>query len=208
MVRNDYSEEEYSQYLKAIIELCYRHLDVVIQERWTNSMDMMGVNGKTGIIPTNVIDVSAMLFDDTDLEPIPTFQEQTWILNKPVNRSLRKHAILLFGFSREDHSSYWPYNVIWNSLIPSIFMIITWGVLLVKHRWKESFIYTFALVKIPIICLTAPSIFFFYMLSVYLVGWASLFVGFMWMIRNRWEKKINLLIANVPYSFREVIMCG
>ena len=185
VVKAGYSETEYHDYMKAIIELAIKHYDVVVKERVKNALSMMGVYGKQGYVSTNIIDVAAKLFDEEEIGPNKIFQNENWLFNKPISAYVRKNVILLLGFSRSDGTTYRPYFLFWNSLLPSLFMFFTCCCLFVKKAWKEFMVYCFALVKIPIICITAPSTFFFYMLSAYMLGWASLTLCFLILASNK-----------------------
>ncbi len=177
---SDYSDSDYKAYMKAFVKLCLRHPEVVLRERWANARNILGLNGKMDGLESNILGRSLLLFEETEVEPIPTFQEEDWILQGPISAGLRNATILFLGCCDSGKNALPIFYFFWNSAIPICFMIITWVVLLIRKRFGYALVYFFALLKVPLIILAAPSAFFFYMLSAYLIGWSSLLFGLLW----------------------------
>lgn len=169
VIREGHTEEEYRMYIQAIVKICIKEWKVVMTERIDNLIHMFGIK-KYGHIYTNVIDVSSKLYDDVDIVQVKLFKEQNWKASKPINISLRRNTILLLGCSNYDETSYFPYQIIWNSFIPFVALIgssIYW----IKKKNILLLINIMIILKTLIIIITSPSWFFFYMLSTYLFGW-------------------------------------
>jgi hypothetical protein len=66
-------------------------------------------------------------------------------------------------------------DVVYSAIPAIVIILIAFVILLAKRKWKELFLVTGVLVKVPLVFLTAPSKLFMYYYSVYLFGYFLLF---------------------------------
>lgn len=171
LVKTGYSDYEYTCYMKSIIKLCLNHIDVVLCERINNALSIMRIKNINTQI--HVVDGAATIYEPCN-GIYQALKDEKWIIKNAAFKNVRRKIILLAGQKRIDGSLMWLNVLVWNSFIPVVVMIIAWFRLLVCRRIKQLFVYSFAMIKIPIIVATAPSSYFLYFLSAYMIGWAIL----------------------------------
>lgn len=185
LVRDGYTKQEYSEFVKAFIKLCLRHPKVVIKERMQLFMSSIGMTEGT---VTN-IDRGAALYDAGGSNSAnETLTQMKWIANQPVFKTLRKFVMYSLGCRTMDGSRI-PviYNIIWNAVIPIIALVAIWVELLIRKKWKLLLLATAVVTRIPIVALTQPANWFMYVLPFYLVGYVYIIYRILMCIS--WRKK-------------------
>lgn len=165
---DDFTDEEYSEYIKAFIKLSFKYPGVVISERWITFIDGCGATGKTwAYIPD-----AADLFDSENMSQIAEdTQSRNWIAFKPISKDLRRDFINLIGARRDDGTDIiWLKLIIWNAIIPELILIISWFRYLFKKEWYYWGIVTAILIRMPVVALGEPTAWIMYHLSFYLLG--------------------------------------
>ena len=159
--------------MKAFIKLSFEYPQTVIKERWNLFIVASGITGQT----TTNIDYSYHFFDDNNNNTSSqNMIEQNWLLNKPLSVNLRKHLIHILGLQIGDKVLFMKL-VIWNAIIPLGVLLVTWIVTLSKKKWKEWWILTAILIRVPVVILSQPSGWIMYYLSFYLLGYVVLVYG-------------------------------
>lgn len=164
---NEYSDDEYSNYLKAFVKLIIRYPKDFMQERLSMFIDTSGLNSKQ----VNIVDTTACIFDD--LVTREQIQYSKTSSEKPINRELRKAVIYLLG-CKDFSGKSTPFFLLWNTMIP-ILMLLFLVIYEIKKNWYVALCLFFCLAKVPIIILTAPGSWFIYYFSVVLIGYVSFF---------------------------------
>lgn len=161
---DDYTKEDYNNYVKAFIKLSLKYPKIVIKERW--NLFVMG-SGLTGLTFRNV-EGAAGLFEPNNGNVVAgLMQEKGWLASTPVFKHLRMSTIYMLGGNR--------FNVIrrlvWNAIIPIVLLLYAWIKMLIQRDWYMWFVCSSVVVKIPIVILTQPSSWLMYLLSFYLLGY-------------------------------------
>lgn len=172
VVRNGYTNEDYSSFLKAFVKLSLKYPKIVIAERWDLFIRGSGITGKTA---TNV-ERASKLFDieSVNYHAEAAFQKG-WVANSPVFKNIRKETIEILGMTLNDSALMEAFRrVIWNAIIPILILIYAWIKLLIKKKWYLLGICTAVLIRVPVVILTEPSGWIMYLLSFYFLGYVYL----------------------------------
>jgi hypothetical protein len=172
VVRDGYTNEDYHNYVVAIVKLSLKYPDVVIAERWNMFIRGSGITGAE----TSNVERAAKLFDDDNNNAAATETlSKGWIANTPVFEHTRKQFIYLLGMKTLDGSGNTIlHSLFWNSLIPIGILIYAWIKLLIKKKWCLLGICTAVIIRIPVVILTEPLGWIMYHLSFYLLGYVYL----------------------------------
>lgn len=187
VVRDGYTDEDYSLFVKAIVKLSIKYPEVVIVERWNVFINGSGINGSS---VTNVGSASVLFEAENENTAAKLFQSMDWIANKPVFKTARKAFINVLGMRirKNDGSHMCVFQrLIWNSIIPELILLYAWFKLLIRKKWCWFGICTAVLIKIPVVILTQPAHWFMYMLSFYFLGYTFLIYGILafWNVHNK-----------------------
>ena len=184
---DDYTEDDYHNYLKAFVKLCLKYPRVVIAERWDMFIRGSGITGKT---VTNAR--SATLYDENHPNTAEKlFQSSGYLVNTPVFKQLRKTTInLLSGRNADGSVNAVRMRLIWNAIVPMVILLFAWVILLLQKRWYHWLICSSLVVKIPVIILTQPAGWLMYWLSFYLLGYV-LIVYAAWVRFSRKSGDLN-----------------
>lgn len=169
---DDYTDEDYSNFLKAFIKLSVKYPQRVVAERWALFIKGSGITGEA---VTNV-DMTARLFDaDNESAAAQTIAQKGWIAYSPVFKQIRKVFVYMLGCRKPDGSAVgWLQKVVWNAIIPELVLIYAWIKMLVKKKWFLLGVCTAVLIRLPIVFLTQPAGWIMYALSFYLLGYVFL----------------------------------
>lgn len=152
-LKRAYTSEDFSNLKSAYYELILKYPEVFIKERFETFV------GSTGILN----DTENLFVEDVKHAPYTEFRETYGYKTSPA---LRSELIKLLEFT--DNKKL--HNVIYNIVVPTIILLGTCLVLLIRRKWGYFFICANVCAKIPLIFLTAPSRLFMYYYSIYLVG--------------------------------------
>lgn len=182
----DYTPEDYSEFVKALVRLCVRYPKVVLQERWSLFVEASGITG-------NAVDntQTARFFDDDYTSSAKTVTvSKGWFAYEPIFKEARKRTIYLMNGLTSSGQETLAYRLIWNAILPELILLFAWLRLLVRKKWYEWFLCSMVLAKLCIVFVTQPARFFMYWLPFYLLGYACLAFG-IWIYFSRERGKTN-----------------
>lgn len=190
VVRPDYTDEDYSSFLKAFVQLSLRYPKVVIAERWNLFLSGSGITGNSF---TNVPAAAALFDSENESVIAEAILNRGWIANTPIFETLRKNFINALGMRKSD-GTYIDVlqRLIWNTVIPMIVLICAWVKCLIKRKWYLLGICTAICIRIPIVVLTQPSNWLMYELSFYFLGYVCLIYKLLllWSEKKEWKGKV------------------
>ncbi|MBO5450608.1 MAG: hypothetical protein J6A11_03585 [Lachnospiraceae bacterium] len=166
---DDYTKEDYHNYLKAFIKLSLKYPKVVIAERWNLFIGGSGIYGSSPMI----INYSANLFEENGGNEVATeMLSSERNINRPVLKNIRRAVINIFGGKKIDGTDIGiVQRLMWNAIIPMLFLVYAWIELLIRKKWYLWLVCSSLVAKIPIIILTQPSAWLMYLLSFYFLGY-------------------------------------
>lgn len=166
---DDYTKEDYHNYLKAFIKLSLKYPKVVIAERWNLFICGSGITGST----TMNVNVAANLFDENGGNEVATeMLSSERNVNRPVLKNIRRAVINIFGGKKVDGTDIvFVQRLMWNAIVPMLFLVYAWIELLIRKKWYLWLVCSSLVAKIPIIILTQPSAWLMYLLSFYFLGY-------------------------------------
>lgn len=173
-VMREYSDEEYSNYLKAYVKLALRHPGTVIKAMW----DMFLKTGSG--FGENSVQTTRSMFAGTI--NIYEFGERAWMrwnsvtsrvekYKKPLNLELRETVIRFLCGNNSENKLTIVHNIFWNLFIPFILILFSLIYKLIKKDWFMVFLILMVIARIPIVFLTSPAPYFMYYLSTYLCSY-------------------------------------
>lgn len=183
----DYSEEEFSGFLKSFVHMSLKHPKVVLEERTKLFLHASGAFGDAvTCTPTAV----GAFEPGSTIETAEILNQHEWFANKPISVDVRRATINALS-CRKTNGTYMqkPYRVVWNTLIPELVLLAAWIATLSKKKWWPFAILTAVLLRLPIIYLTEPSGWFMYQLSFYLLGYTVLVFSALWGAGRRIAKE-------------------
>ncbi|MBR1522966.1 MAG: hypothetical protein IJ641_00770 [Lachnospiraceae bacterium] len=169
---SEYTDEEYSDFMRSFIGLCVRHPKAVAKERIKVFIDTSAIHGRTN--PTNVTGAYYLFDPDEQNDNQREFVSWNAVFNRPLSEGLRQRFILFLGALREDFSERITYRLVWDIIIPICVIVIAWIYLLAKRKWKLFIAMSAVVLRLPILFLTAPATWTMYYLSFYLIGYIVL----------------------------------
>ena len=170
-VREGYTEDDYNNYLKALIKLSLKYPKAVINERLSIFKISSGVTGYT----VNNID-TAIIFDENGINAKQSCVMSMGLIGyKPIFHDARRAFIyLLGGKNPKGEPIKWSQLLIWNASIPILALVFAWIRSIVKRKWFYWSLISLILTKLIIVILTEPAGWFMYLLSFYLIGYVYL----------------------------------
>lgn len=182
---DDYTKEDYKKFLSAFIKLALKYPDVVISERWNMFITASGING----METTSLIVATWLFDDDKLTPAKEYSKdyaENWIAYKPISKELRRTTLYKLGMMSENGVlNSVLYRLVWNAIIPELILLYAWVKSLQKRMWYIFILLTAVFAKLGVIILSEPTGWIAYMLSFFLLGYASLVYSIIYWYKNR-----------------------
>lgn len=169
-----YTEQDFASFKSAYYQLIMKYPTVFLKERW-----------ETFLASTDLLENTTELFVKNDVINYETFK--SYPLSMPLSDDLRTVVIktLEIRTQKNYQEKTWITNLIY-SAVPSILILIIAGVvLLCRKRWVPLVILLTALVKVPLVFLTAPSKLFMYYYSIYLIGYVVLFFGIVFFVYDK-----------------------
>ncbi len=189
-VRN-YSDEDYSAYLKTFLKLCIKNPSTVLKSNWNTFCQAVGGFGQDGKQTTRnaVFTSPGGVFEIDPNNPDAEWHRVNSILKYPADIELRQQVILGLGGVDADRNLTVIHNVFWSLFIPLGLMLIALVYKLIKKDWFTVILMLTVLCRVPILFMTSPAPYFMYYLSVYLCCYVlSVSVLFEW-INDILEKK-------------------
>lgn len=190
LVRSKYTDQDYYDYLNAVVKLSLKYPKTVFAERWNTFIHGSGI---TGFTDPN-ISSAARLFDsdNSDRYAVGVLGEE-WIATRPmISEGLRKTWINILGLQIGDGSWNTVLQIlVWNALFPIAALIYAWIELLIKKKWLLWLTCTAVVIKLPVVILTEPASWIMYLISFYLLGYVYLVFRSLIFWSQRVERKKN-----------------
>lgn len=198
VIRN-YTDEEYSDYLKASLKLIFKYPDVAFKGILNIFIKTGSGLGDNNIQTTrNMIKGSGntlKLFDSTD------GAGQQWDrvnskLKAPISLNVRNAVIsFLCGADSEGNLTI-IHNIFWNLFIPFGFILFCLIYKLIKKDYFMVFLILTVVARIPLVFITAPAPYFMYYLSAYLCTYIISAIVIFEGINELINKKKSKIIEN------------
>ena len=123
---------------------------------------------------------TGLLENTTELftESVPNYiMFRQYPLSSPISDKTRTAVIKGLELrTQKDYTQKLAVTDLVYSALPAVLILLVASViLLIRKKWLPLFLLLTALVKVPLVFLTAPSRLFMYYYSVYLIGYAVLF---------------------------------
>lgn len=190
LVKDNYTEKDYNNFVKAFTKLLLSHPDIFLKERWDVFTKGMGL---TGVTITNISEAARLFDNNNSIITAKIFSDNKWLCNRPINCQLRRSIIYLLGIRNSNGVIIeLLHYLIWNGLFPITFLLYKWCKALIagiKERNKKElfvfFVISMVIIRIPIIFLTQPSPWFMYLLSFYMLGYLYLIYQLIYTFGNR-----------------------
>lgn len=192
--RTEYTDEEYTQFKSAYYRLILKYPTVFLQERFTCFMQSV-----------DLLENTTELFSKKDVHNYETFR--TYPLTKPLNETLRNRTICFLEWrsaSDYEHKKA-GYSFVYGPFLPIVILLVSWAYCLLRKKWKQFFILSLPLIKVPLIMLTAPSRLFMYYYSLYLIGYVLLFYLLIGLWSKLWKKIKAPIAKTIRYAKRNGI---
>lgn len=169
---DDYTSDDYKNYVKAFIKLSLKYPRVVLAERAKLFIQGSGITGQT----VAYVDYAANLFEENSGNAAAEATlKKGWLANTPVVKHFRKYVIYALGGRKTDGATVdIIYRLVWNAIMPIIVLMYAWIKLLIQKKWDLWIISTAVITRIPIVILTQPAGWFMYLLSFYFLGYVYL----------------------------------
>lgn len=192
--RTDYTDEEYAQFKSAYYRLILKYPTVFLQERFTCFMQSV-----------DLLENTTELFSKKDVPNYETFR--TYPLTKPLNETLRNRTICFLEWrsASDYHQKKAGYSFVYGPFLPIAILLVSWSYCLIRKKWKQFFILSLPLIKVPLIMLTAPSRLFMYYYSLYLIGYVLLFYLLIGLWSKIWKKIGTPIAKTIRYAKRNGI---
>lgn len=192
-VRNGFTDSEYKEFQKSVLNLIIKHMDTYILER----IDLLG---KTSGLHKNysntvwgVMDYYRESMDNFNSEQIRkyNFFKNEFEYNTPINMQLRKNIIsILESRNLEDYNkTIWTYGINFNLFIPIFVVLLVWVNSIFKKKYLRITICTILLLQTGVVFLVAPAPYFMYYFPIYLGGYILLCYKLIKKIESRKEKE-------------------
>ena len=177
-VKSGYSKDDYKVFLKSFFILSLRHPEVVAKERIRMFALTSAFMGKTNVINSATTGIAD--FDKSSNSGIARFG--TYPHSKPVFNKLRALLINIW-------TNNITYRLLWNPVIPILFLFAAWIYCLVKQKWYFFILLSGEAIRVVLVFLTAPAPWFMYYLPEYLLGWTLVYYAILYSIDLRFWKK-------------------
>lgn len=185
MFKKNLQPENIDKFKNAYLKLAINHFDVFISTQWNIFLMSSGFMENNHIL----VDSPLSLFNsnksnnNTQERVSLDFLFASYPLNKILNTEIRNHYFSIVccrdSTSFDIRTKWLP--VFWNNIPPILFLIlVTIGLFFTKYR-IYGLIVALPLFKLPLIFLTAPTPFFMYYFSLYLIGYMGIFVSIAWL---------------------------
>ena len=166
---SDYTQEEFSDALKALISMSIKYPSAVLEERWGVFKRATGITCESWMI--NWRNISLFRGDDLSSND-EYFQEKGYY--PPFTRLRARMINYLSCYNAGGECIEWLRLIVWNAWIPMIVLVAAWFGYLFKRKWYNLLLCTAVVIRIPVVFLTEPSGWIMYLLSFYFLGYMYL----------------------------------
>ncbi|MCM1144578.1 MAG: hypothetical protein NC318_07325 [Blautia sp.] len=167
-LQKDHATEDFPDYTKAYYKLILKYPTVFLKERFQNFLASTQLIGNT---------TKLFAYEEVDYNYNNYVRFRTYPLCKPISDKMRTFIINILEVRKltDNTEKYWATDWIYSPLPAVMILIIVFAALLIRRKWTLAVIVSAALVRVPLVFLTAPSYLFMYYYSVYLIGFVVLF---------------------------------
>ena len=171
--QRSYTDKEFVSFKQAYYKLILRYPAVFLKERF-----------ETFVSSTGLLENTTELFT----EQVPNYVTfRQYPLSSTISDRTRTAVIKGLELrSQKDYTQKLAVTDLIYSAIPAVLILLVASViLLARKKWLPLFLLLTALVKVPLVFLTAPSRLFMYYYSVYLIGYAVLFYTLFLLVQKK-----------------------
>lgn len=175
LIKSNYSSTQYKSYIKGYIKLIIKYPQVFFSELFHNLYSSSGLGiDKYGYSTQRDLAKSAIaLFDGRQGE---VWDGMDSLFSSPFSLSTRVSTLRWLGSINSKGQVTAGYKIIWNPLIPTLFILFIIIFLFINKQLKVCLLLFCVLIRFIIIFLTSPAPYFMYYLSIYLIGYFSFFL--------------------------------
>ena len=195
---DDYTVEDYKNFLRAFTKLSLKYPKVVISERW--NMFVVG-SGITGECRTNVSNAAELFEEHNGNVAVEEVLNKGWLAFSPVYKKMRHFFINFLGV-RKNNGNYiiWLKSIVYNAIVPELFLLFALIQALIRRKWFFAGISLAVLIRLPIVVLTQPSPWIMYVLSFYFLGYVFL----VYMLLIRWSRSRGVSKSSIIVGKKEI----
>lgn len=203
-IGQEYTDEEYSNYLKAYFKLLLKHPDAALKNMWKMFLKAGSGFGENSQQTTHNM-VNNNWSYAQDLTIMGTNAWKMWRqvdsnYKEPINADLRNDVIFFLNGTDSNKTLNIVHNIFWNLFIPCTLILVCLIYKLIKKDWFMVFLILTVVERIPIVFATAPAAYFMYYLSAYLCTYIlSAIVIIEAIINLKNKKKIGGLLCEKKY---------
>lgn len=165
--QKDHATEDFPDFKKAYYKLILKYPAAFLKERF-----------QTFLTSTRLIGNTTDLFGDEEVDNYNNYALfRTYPLSGAISEKMRTSVINILEIRKltDNTEKYWAADRIYSALPAVLLLVIVFIVLLIQRKWTLAVILSAALLRVPIVFLTAPATLFMYYYSVYLIGSVVLF---------------------------------
>lgn len=207
-VVRDYSDEEYSNYLKAYLKLAIKYPDITFRSMWNifeKAGSGMGNDSKQAT--RNMVSGR----DTLEIFELGEYSWRKWSAvtsrvskyTQPINLTVRNAVINFMNGTDSNGKITIIHNIFWNFFIPFALLLYSLIYKFIKKDWFMVFIILAIAARIPLVFATAPAPYFMYYLSTYLCAYIVSTIVIFEMITNKKENSSEKIFdkRTFLYSF-------
>ena len=182
LVKEQYTQIQYKEFMDSYYKLCLKYPKVVLKQRIDEFLQTSAMKKNY----SNVLRDSSSVFDNIDSETVYKQFVESGKWQKPINEQVRKCVIrILEGRKLSDYNqTNWVYTVFWNLIPPILLIMVAVICLLIEKKIVYALILTLSLIKTALVFVTAPSPFFMYYFSEYMIGYVVLVILIIYNIKK------------------------
>ncbi|MGM9534389.1 MAG: hypothetical protein ACI3VR_04020 [Intestinibacter sp.] len=195
LIKKGYSSQDYSRFKKSYVSLVKNNINVFMDERKEVFLKTSALRN-WNIFVGNTSNLYSKKYSTT--KKYDVFRESMY--TEPINKNLREKTILFLECGEGDFkpNSYFKYAY---NLFPAVIGLALIAIItLLSKKYTLLMISLLALVRIPLVFMTAPRALFMYYFSPYLIGtvlmfliiWAFLYNQFLYKRKNKTNMKIEV----------------
>lgn len=175
LVKENYSDEDYSGYMKSYIKLLLKYPKTAFKSMWDMFVNSsgLGVKNKKSLMRSAMTVSSATVFDLYNEKNLSGYMwsNSRSKLKNPINLEVRNKFLRYIGCLDKNLNVTGLYYLNWNLFIPVILLLITSIMSLIKKKYLMFYIGLFLIGRLVLVFMTACAPYFMYYLSIYLIGY-------------------------------------
>lgn len=184
LIREDYTDSEYSEYLKSYASLVFKHLYSFARVQVPVILQANGLK-----LGTQYVEHTENLFSCEGVYASENVQNIFFgqALTKPIFPGLRRNVVIVLEALLVNDSLIMRlvHRVMYNALIPMLFLFVAMICCLKERNIILGILFGFPLFRAVILAGTIPGSAFMYWYSIYLVGYIYIFVVLLRFLEQR-----------------------